>query len=168
MIIWGAWVQLVSVFSFRNFSCCLQRNSLELRWYGCSPGDYYVTVESPCTYVVTFPTPYGCPKVRDFSSLALLSLLPQWQIAFRFCPFHTSISLTRPIDKHVNSLQRWAKEQFSLSCAIQCSTTLRFSHSPANRFFTALGAYLGGGLLINVTKWDVKCSVLHAGSYSDL
>eukprot|EP00286_Rhodomonas_abbreviata_P013417 CAMPEP_0181321596 /NCGR_PEP_ID=MMETSP1101-20121128/18777_1 /TAXON_ID=46948 /ORGANISM="Rhodomonas abbreviata, Strain Caron Lab Isolate" /LENGTH=269 /DNA_ID=CAMNT_0023429449 /DNA_START=369 /DNA_END=1178 /DNA_ORIENTATION=+ len=25
-------------------------------------GDYYVTVESPCTYVVTFPTIHGCPK----------------------------------------------------------------------------------------------------------
>eukprot|EP00288_Rhodomonas_lens_P017775 CAMPEP_0177713412 /NCGR_PEP_ID=MMETSP0484_2-20121128/12923_1 /TAXON_ID=354590 /ORGANISM="Rhodomonas lens, Strain RHODO" /LENGTH=286 /DNA_ID=CAMNT_0019225295 /DNA_START=270 /DNA_END=1127 /DNA_ORIENTATION=+ len=27
-----------------------------------SVADYYVTVEAPCTYVVTFPTIHGCPK----------------------------------------------------------------------------------------------------------
>mmetsp|Transcript_60877 Transcript_60877/g.89229 ORF Transcript_60877/g.89229 Transcript_60877/m.89229 type:complete len:275 (-) Transcript_60877:96-920(-) len=34
-------------------------------------GDYYVTQEAPCTWVVTFPTPYGCPKGTALSQGSL-------------------------------------------------------------------------------------------------
>lgn len=32
-----------------------------------SIADYYVTQEEPCVYVITFPTPYGCPKAQSLS-----------------------------------------------------------------------------------------------------
>uniref|UniRef100_A0A7S0HAG0 Autophagy-related protein 27 n=1 Tax=Hanusia phi TaxID=3032 RepID=A0A7S0HAG0_9CRYP len=66
-----------------------------------SVGDYYVTVESPCTYVVTFPTPYGCPKAASMSKGTVFIIL----------------------------------------------------------FFTVIGAYFGGGLLINVTKYHMPLSI---------
>jgi hypothetical protein len=36
-----------------------------------SVADYYVTAESPCSFVVTFPTPHGCPKSASMSRGAL-------------------------------------------------------------------------------------------------
>mmetsp|Transcript_12065 Transcript_12065/g.18921 ORF Transcript_12065/g.18921 Transcript_12065/m.18921 type:complete len:124 (-) Transcript_12065:77-448(-) len=40
-----------------------------------SVGDYYVTVEHPCTYVVTFPSPFGCPKDQGLSSAAIFNIM---------------------------------------------------------------------------------------------
>ncbi|KAJ1488671.1 hypothetical protein T484DRAFT_1938695 [Baffinella frigidus] len=42
-----------------------------------SVADYYVTADSPCSYVVTFPSPHGCPKVATTSKGAsfLIGLL---------------------------------------------------------------------------------------------
>eukprot|EP00961_Rhodomonas_salina_P167521 2257546-Rhodomonas_salina.1 len=39
-----------------------------------SVADYYVTVEAPCTYVVTFPTIHGCPKVASASPISTRAL----------------------------------------------------------------------------------------------